>query len=159
MASKERAIRSEVAARDNEAVKLRAQRYTLEHIRDALGYASTGHVQQQILAVYKRRMAELSASADVLIAEQLAEIDALAAACWAVLNRRHYVVNSGTVVRDVDDDGKEVRLEDDAPVLQATDRLARLLERKAKLLGIDKPTQVQTGLTVTIQGMDGEDSP
>lgn len=71
-----------------------------------------------------------------------------------VLQRTHWLVNSGAVVKDVvvdtegnpilDENGKPkiIRLEDTAPVLAAVDRVLKIAERRAKLLGLDLPTKV-----------------
>jgi hypothetical protein len=56
---------------------------------------------------------------------------------WQVLQRTHVVVSQGRVVKD--DNG--VPIPDDAPVLAATDRLLKIQERRAKLLGLDMPTR------------------
>jgi hypothetical protein len=153
--TRKRASEAILAERDNRAVQMRVQRYTLQHISDTLGYSGASHVAQRIKAVLAARQAELFANADTLVAEQLAEIDELATAAWGVLQRDHYVVNSGALI-----DGPDgALLKDDGPILQSIDRLARLLERKAKLLGIDKPEKTEGALTVRIEGMDGESGP
>ena len=82
------------------------------------------------------------------------ELDELAQAARAVLERKHLVVSQGRVVRlgkpyiDKEtgeaevDDGRGEPLEDDAPVLQDIDRLLKIQERRARLLGLDAPQRV-----------------
>jgi hypothetical protein len=50
----------------------------------------------------------------------------------------------------------QVALEDDAPVLAAVDRLLRIQERRAKLLGLDAPVRADVGgkLSYEIVGVD-----
>ena len=60
----------------------------------------------------------------------------MAREAWDVLQRNHVVVSQGRVVEL---DG--VPIPDDAPVLAAIDRLLKIQERRAKLLGLDAPTQ------------------
>jgi len=45
-------------------------------------------------------------------------------------------------------------LVDDAPVLAANDRLLRIQERRAKLLGIEAPQQIITDATVRYEVVD-----
>lgn len=65
------------------------------------------------------------------------------AAAMEVLEREHVTVSNGRVVSL--DDGTP--LPDDGPVLQAIDRLLRIQERRARLLGLDAP--VKRDLTLT----------
>jgi len=48
-------------------------------------------------------------------------------------------------------------LEDDAPILAAADRILKVLERRAKLHGLDAPTKVQAqvaSVRVTVDGAE-----
>ena len=71
----------------------------------------------------------------------------------AVQDRVHVKTNGGEIVRDPE---TGEALIDDAPVLAANDRLLRIQERRAKLLGIEAPTQIVTDATVRyeIVGVD-----
>lgn len=88
---------------------------------------------------------------------ELARLDGMVEECYNILNSEFYLVNGGKVVRDVvvDDDGKVVLDDDQQPKfmrvrdyhikLAAVDRLVKLSERRARLLGLDAPTK--TALT------------
>ena len=59
-----------------------------------------------------------------------------------VLATKHYVVSaaSGVVARNPE---TGALLQDDAPVIHAVAGLVRISERRAKLLGLDAPKQVE----------------
>jgi AraC-like DNA-binding protein len=89
---------------------------------------------------------------------ELARLDHLHRKAMEVLEAFHPMVNSGAVVRDVIEDAegriiideetgkpKTVRLRDQGPLLQAIDRVVKVSERRARLLGLDMPTK--TALT------------
>jgi hypothetical protein len=67
----------------------------------------------------------------------------------AVLHRRHVVVQSGKVVKG--DDGQPIP--DDGPVLQATATLLRVMERRARLHGLDAPAKHEV---LTLDAIDAE---
>ena len=70
--------------------------------------------------------------------QEIAKLDLLEQAAWKVLEDRHLRVDHGRVVTD---DG--VPIEDDAPVLAAIDRVLKIQDRRAKLVGLDAPTKVR----------------
>jgi hypothetical protein len=82
--------------------------------------------------------AELSVSRDAAIAIETVKLNALEQAAWEVLRREHITVQHGKVVRI-----NRKPLIDDAPVLQAIDRLIKIAERRARLRGLDAPTKVE----------------
>jgi len=63
----------------------------------------------------------------------------------------HFKTNGGEIVRDPE---TGEALVDDAPVLAANDRLLRIQERRAKLLGIEAPQQIITDATVRYEVVD-----
>jgi hypothetical protein len=69
---------------------------------------------------------------------ELARLDQLWVEAYRVLRRQHPVISAGKVVVHPDT-GQP--LEDPAPVLSAIDTLLRIMERRARLLGLDAPTQ------------------
>lgn len=146
----------ESLARDNEAIKMRARHKTWREIVETLGYASEGAAHRQVQRRLKERRAALDASADELMAQMVGELDEMAREAWGVLEREHVQVSNGSVVRD---DMTGERILDDGPVLQAIDRLARVLGQKAKLLGLEKPAPTEGGLTITIKGVSEEEMP
>jgi hypothetical protein len=75
---------------------------------------------------------------------ELAKLDELELDFRRVKNTEHVKVAGGTIVRD--ENG--VPLIDDSPVLAAGDRLLKIQERRARLLGIDAPERVAATTTV-----------
>jgi cell division septal protein FtsQ len=73
---------------------------------------------------------------DELRALELARLDRLEIAANEVLEREHVTVSNGRIVVL-----GESPLPDDAPVLAAIDRLLKIQERRARLLGLDAPTK------------------
>jgi hypothetical protein len=92
--------------------------------------------------------------ADDLRQMELDRLDALAQRVWAVLETQHVTVSNGRIVYL----GNEP-LADDAPVLNAVDRLVKISESRRKLLGLDAPAKVQSEGTVRymIDGVNPED--
>lgn len=131
-----------VAIRRAKAIQMRLDgaKYT-EILAAGLGYRSTGAIAQDI----QRALVELAAEPTAeLRALEVARLDDMYSAVMGVLRREHLTVSHGKVIyvpADVDGD-PDVPLVDDAPVLQAVDRLLKIQERRAKLLGLDAPTKV-----------------
>lgn len=126
----------------------------LHHIARELGYSET-----YVRKVYHKALKTIVVD-DVEKHRrlELARLDHLHSKAMEVLEAFHPMVNAGAVVRDVveDSDGrviiddetgkpKTVRLRDQGPLLQAIDRVVRVSERRARLLGLDMPTK--TALT------------
>jgi DNA-binding CsgD family transcriptional regulator len=93
--------------------------------------------------------------------DELVRLNDLEEAVRVVLNRHHVTVSNGQVVRL---DGEPIL--DDAPVLQAADRLIKIEEqrgrnhdRRARLLGLAQPAKVEHsgGVKYEVVGVDPED--
>lgn len=70
---------------------------------------------------------------------ELAKLDELEREAWRILEANYYAYTPKGLIK-----GPEGRyLEDSAPVLAAMDRILKIQERRAKMLGIDAPTRVQ----------------
>ncbi|MCK9929447.1 hypothetical protein MXD62_20065 [Frankia sp. Mgl5] len=82
---------------------------------------------------------------------ELDRLDRMHVAVMAVLEKQHVTVSNGKVIYL---DGEP--LEDDAPVLQAVDRLLKIQDRRAKLLGLDAEQKVSVagGVRYEIVGID-----
>ncbi|MEU3281604.1 hypothetical protein [Streptomyces antibioticus] len=140
----------QTAARDARAAELRAKGWTYQQIANELGYAQKRSVAEAIQRVLKTVVKEpaeavLHFELERLDAE-LTRLDTLEAAARKVLEARHIVVNNGRVIIHPDT-GQP--MEDDAPVLQAIDRLVKIEdarrrngERRAKLTGIEAAVKV-----------------
>jgi hypothetical protein len=78
---------------------------------------------------------------------QLDRLNQARIAVMKVLERKHYHISDGQIVREKnpdseDDEAGEPYL-DDGPVLQAVDRLVKIEDRIAKLLGLNLPVPQQ----------------
>lgn len=113
-----------------------------------------------ISTVHKRINAELAArpqaTANQLRELELSKLDEQERKIRAVQDREHWLIQAGEVVRDAKTGSPIV---DDKAVLQAADRLARIGERRAKLLGIEAPQQIVTDATIRyeIVGVNPDD--
>ena len=92
---------------------------------------------------YQRSLEQLKRDQDATAATarslELAKLDQLEQAAYGVLRRRHITVQHGKIVAF--EDGTPVL--DDAPVLNAIDRLVRIAARRATLTGMDAPTRIE----------------
>lgn len=124
----------DTAERDAQACRLRSRGQSLQQIADRLGYADRSSAHK---AVQRALSETVRADAALYVQLQLDQLDELTGVALAVMEREHVVVQLGKVVRD--DDGRPVV--DHMPTLAAVDRLLRIAERRAKLLGLDAPTR------------------
>jgi hypothetical protein len=125
----------DTARRDAEACRLRAQNLTYREIAAELGV----DVHTAYDAVQRGLRDTLQEPADDVRRLELERLDELAQKAREVMNGTHYVIAQGSVVRLT---RRGSPLEDDGPVLQAIDRLLRIQERRARLLGLDSPQRV-----------------
>jgi hypothetical protein len=137
------------AERDAAAAHLRGRGYTYAKIAQELGLSGRQvayeAVQRALKAIVKEAASEaLAIELDRLDAE-LVRLEELERAARAVMTARHIVVSNGRVI--IHPETGEP-MEDDGPVLNAIDRLVRIEaardragERRAKLLGLNAPTQ------------------
>lgn len=129
---------ADVAARRARVLALRIEQRPYTEIATTLGItlALAKKDYERALADLKRDQATHAHAARDVELERLATAEH---AAWAVLRRRHITVQHGHVVYD--DTGLPV--EDDAPVLNAIDRILRISERRARLLGLDAPARIE----------------
>ncbi|MGP3752193.1 hypothetical protein [Streptomyces sp. IBSNAI001] len=123
----------DTAERDAEAARLRTRGYTYQQIADELDWVSRGDAYRAVQRVLEDTVKE---AGDEVRAIELDRLDTLHAAAMDVLEREHVTVSNGRVVAL---DGAP--LPDDGPVLAAIDRLLKIQERRARLLGLDAPTK------------------
>lgn len=123
----------EVARRDAEACDLKAQNLSYQQIADRLGISKTAAYE----SVERALRETVREPADNLRKLAHMQLDELAQQARQVMLSTHYVVDKGAVVL-----WEGLPLIDDAPVLQAIDRLVRIQERRAKLEGVDAPQRV-----------------
>ncbi|MEV7895306.1 hypothetical protein [Streptomyces cyaneofuscatus] len=121
------------AERDARAAELRSKGWTYSRIAAELGFNHRADAHNAVKRVLKETVRE--AGEDVRALE-LERLDRLEAAANEVLEREHVTVSNGRVVSL-----NEMPLPDDGPVLAAIDRLLKIQERRARLLGLDAPTK------------------
>lgn len=141
--------------RDAEAAKLRNEGWSYAAIAEHLGFRNGAAAG---LAVKRALLDIVQEPASELRQLELARLDEALRVAFEVLRTKHLVVSHGLVVRAriVDPVTKKrvsVPLLDDAPRLQAIDRIVKIAERRAKLLGLDAPTQIQV---LTMDVIDAE---
>lgn len=163
MAAKERSrndtprstIVSEKTARlRDEILKLRLQGMSFQEIADHLGGYHWSYIRKQYMKAIQSIYVD---NVDDLRKQEQAKLDILEKSVYKVLNAFHPMVANGTVVRDIredengnpliDENGNPVtvRLVDAAPVLTAVSKALQVMERRARLWGLDAPTK--TALT------------
>ncbi|MGP3917668.1 hypothetical protein [Nonomuraea sp. 10N515B] len=125
----------DTARRDAEACRLRAQNLTYRQIAAELGV----DVHTAYDAVQRGLRDTLQEPADEVRRLELDRLDELAQKAREVMLATHYLVSQGRVVRLTRGGAP---LEDNGPALQAIDRLLRIQERRARLLGLDSPQRV-----------------
>ncbi|WP_326642900.1 hypothetical protein OG884_18760 [Streptosporangium sp. NBC_01755] len=134
----------ETATRDAEAARLRTRGLTYRQIADELGMAGPGKAHEAVRRVLAETTQE---AADDLRMVELERLDEMYQAALKVLETEHYAVSHGRVIY-LEEGGPP--LTDDGPVLAAIDRLLKVQERRAKLLGLDAPTKANVTVSDAI---------
>jgi hypothetical protein len=132
-----RAQRTQTAERRARAVQMRLEGADYPAIAAELGYSDQAAAHKDITRALESAVTRQHKAVELLRQEELMRLDLLWVEVWKVLKRDHVTVSNGRLVRD--DRGQPLR--DDGPVLAAVDRLVRILERRAKYLGLDAPTK------------------
>lgn len=148
----------EQAQRRAEMLTLRVQGLTLEQIGERMGVGAD--TVQRVISRALTAMAK--EPAQELLALELGRCDVLLNEAMQTVKAFHPMVSGGRVVSApmLDSNGQPVRnpetgdvltrvLEDKAPKLAAIATAVRVLERRAKLLGLDAPIRATQELTVT----------
>lgn len=124
----------DTAERDAEACRLRTRGHSFQQIADTLGFTDRSLARRAV----QRALAEVvHEAATEYVQVQLEQLDALTVEALRVLEGEHLVASAGRLV--LGPDGEP--LVDGMPKLNAIDRLLRIMERRAKLLGLDAPTR------------------
>ncbi|MET9701693.1 hypothetical protein [Streptomyces griseus] len=127
------------AERDAQAAELRSKGWTYRRIAAELGWKQGADAYNAVQRVLKETVRE---AGDEVRALELERLDRLEAAANEVLEREHVTVSNGRVIVL-----NETPLPDDGPVLAAIDRLLKIQERRARLLGLDAPTKQAISIT------------
>jgi len=124
--------------RDARAVELRRRHLNYGQIATEMGYADPSGAYQAV----QRGLNDMATDAGAEVKQlELDRLDDIARGFQRIFATKHYVVSvgAGKVVMDPAKPG--VPLVDDAPVIQAGLALLRVMERRAKYLGLDAPAQ------------------
>ena len=130
-----------IADRRKKAIELRLAGSDWQTIADQLGYSDRGAACKDVTRALEAHIAEQHASLEVYRETELMRLDQLTVEVVRVLKARHYVVTQSG--RLVDDPQTGAPMLDDGPVLTAVDRLLKIQDRRAKLLGIDAAQRVE----------------
>jgi hypothetical protein len=128
----------ETRERDARAVELRRRHLNYQQIATEMGWASPSAACQSV----QRGLADMAQEPSAEVRQmELDRLDDIARGFQRIFATRHYVVSvgAGKVVMDPAKPG--VPLVDDSPVIQAGLALLRVMERRAKYLGLDAPTK------------------
>ncbi len=133
------------AKKDAEAAQLRAEGKTSDQIAEALAFSDRSVARR---AVERALAATVREPADELRQLELIRLDALWMQAAKVMTSEHLTVSQGRVV-----EVNGVPLKDDGPVLTAIDRLLKIMERRAKLVGLDSAAKVEV---LSVDALDRE---
>jgi len=137
----------EIAARRAEAARLRGEGWAYRDIAKELDIdVHTAHddVKAAVKAIVREPAEDVMALELQRLDAELVRLNGLEESVRAVLEAKHYTISHGKIIHLGDEP-----LLDDAPVLQAVDRLTRIEEQRRrngesrrKLLGLDAPSRV-----------------
>lgn len=146
-----RAKKAAVAARREKLIALRLKRRPYREIYAELGYKSPYAASRDFNRALEENLVAVRTSVEVYREAELLELDDLAVIAHKVMDTIHYAHGSGgrVVCHPVTGDA----LVDDGPRLAAMDRLLRIQDRRAKLLGLDAATKFEV---LTIDALDAE---
>lgn len=111
------------------------ERWTLARIADEMG-CSVFRVQK-LLNKYVPKLLDKDASQHRDI--EIGKLDVLEERLWSMIDEEYYTVSQGRVVYMESGDP----VPDIEPVMKIIDRLLKVADRRAKLLGLDKPVRVE----------------
>ena len=126
--------------RDHEAAALRSTGMVLKDIGEHFGVTkSAAHKMVQ------RAIADIPrGDTEALLALEIAKLDQVEDRYWEVVNSVHpYVSQSGRLVAWSEDDGTEVALSDDGPVMVALAGIVKVSQHRARLLGLNAPSRTE----------------
>jgi len=136
------------AERDADACRLRNLAMPYDEIAAQMGYADRSAARKAVERAMLLTVQEPAAAQRTL---QLGRLDLLFREAWAVLKAEHIAINNGRVIMNPANSNEPLR--DHAPVLAAIDRLLKIEERRAKLLGLDAPVRAEL---ITIDAIEAE---
>jgi|GEM_PF-1902587 len=136
-----RVLQIDFAQRRAKLVEYRRRKVPYADFYEELGYGSIQSARKDFTRALEYSIAAQHASVEVYREEQLEELDYLAEEAHKVMRATHYVVAPGGRIVEDPETGRP--LIDDGPRLQAIDRLIKILNRVAKLRGLDAPQKLE----------------
>jgi hypothetical protein len=160
-----RAKRADIADRRAKLIKYRLAGRAYDDIYEELGYSSAHAASRDFSRALESNIAEQRTSMEVYREAELMKLDDLTTKAMNVLLTRHFVTTQAGKIVEHPETGQP--LLDDGPVLHAIDRLLKIGDRRAKLLGLDAPQRLEVlsidaiddqirGLTEQLAALDGE---
>jgi hypothetical protein len=146
---------------DNQVLALKRQDLSFDEIGKHLGISkATAH-----RAFHRALPRIVEPEATAYRSEHLARLAMAREVVMEIIGTRHVVISNGHIVSEiigVYEDGKPIYgepYEDDGVTLAALDRLVKIDEREARLLGIDAEQKVNLsgGIRYEVVGVDGGD--
>lgn len=128
------AEQAELDERRLKAIEMKRRAMPWEYIAGQLGYLTAQHAAADVLGALERRRKESARQLDAYVQLELEKLDTLERAMYKIMQRKHILVQQGKVM--INPDTHEL-IEDDAPHMQAVDRIVKIMERRAKMLGLD----------------------
>lgn len=144
-----RAALAAVAARRTKLIEYRRRKVPYAAFYEELGYTSIATARKDFARALEESIAAQRASVEVYREEQLEELGYLGEEAHKIMRARHYVVTQSGKIVDDPETGQP--LLDDGPALAAIDRLVKILDRIAKLRGLDAPQKLEV---MTIDAID-----
>jgi hypothetical protein len=132
-----KAQRALTAERRAKLIRMRVAGATFEKIAEELGYSSRGDASKDLLRALELNRDEEAAEVSVYRQQENERLDALLRAAWP-----HATEPSPVLDRDGNVVGEELDM-------RAVDTVLRLMDRRAKLNGLDMPTKAE------LSGPDG----
>jgi len=133
----------QTAQQDAEAARLRSAGVTYRGIAEALGICDASAARK---SVERALLATVAEPSEELRRLEILKLDQMSVVAWEILEDQHVRVSAGRVMY-----AGGVPVEDTRPVLAAIDRLLKISERRAKLMGLDAPVQISA---ITMDALD-----
>ncbi len=149
--SRPRADIAAVAARRTRLIEYRRARRPYAEFYEELGYGSAAAARRDFNRALEENLAEVRTTAEAYREEELSELDHLAATAIEVMRTPHYEVTQAGKIAE--DPRTGLPLLDDKPRLAAIDRLLKIQDRRAKLLGLDSAQKVEV---LTLGALEAE---
>lgn len=138
-----------VAERRAKLVQARLEGRRYEDIYEELGYSSRYAASRDFSRILEQNIAEQHASMEVFREAELMKLDDLTREAISILRTTHYVVTQSGRIPEDPRTGQP--LIDHDMALKVIDRLVRIGDRRAKLLGLDAPQRVEV---LTLDAID-----